>query len=88
MILLGHATVNIAIPLTNYTSLRNKILEHDLQLMIGANLILNDVEKIANEVLMKAKKEELYIGLFLFFKILIIFWKIARSIEYNKTSLI
>lgn len=62
MILLGHATVNIAIPLTNYTSLRNKILEHDLQLMIGANLILNDVEKIANEVLMKAKKEELYIG--------------------------
>lgn len=70
MILFGHATVNIAIPLTNYTSLRNKILEHDLQLMIGANLILNDVEKIANEVLMKAKKEELYIGLFLFFKIL------------------
>lgn len=64
MVLLTCATVNVALPRANYTILRNEILEYEQRLMIGANLTLNDIERAANKVLMKVKKEELNAGLF------------------------
>ncbi|KAF3419908.1 hypothetical protein E2986_00234 [Frieseomelitta varia] len=62
MVLLTCATVNVAFPRANYTILRNEILEYEQRLMIGANLTLNDIERAANKVLMKVKKEELNAG--------------------------
>ena len=64
MVLLTCVAVNIAFPRANYTILRNEILEYEQRLMIGANLTLNDIERAANKVLMKVKKEELNAGLF------------------------
>lgn len=64
IILLGYAAVNAAFLRVNYTVLRNEILKYEERLMIGANLTLNDDEKAANKVLMKAKEEELITGLF------------------------
>ncbi|XP_012250100.1 adenosine deaminase 2-like [Bombus impatiens] len=62
IILLGYAAVNAAFLRVNYTVLRNEILKYEERLMIGANLTLNDDEKAANKVLMKAKEEELIAG--------------------------
>ncbi|XP_034178804.2 adenosine deaminase [Osmia lignaria lignaria] len=56
--LLVSAHVNL-LPLGNYKALREEILEYEQRLMIGSNLNLNDVEKQANKILMKAKREEL-----------------------------
>lgn len=64
IVLLAYAAVNVAFPRINYTILRNEILKYEERLMIGANLTLNDDEKAANKILMKAKKEELNAGLF------------------------
>lgn len=61
--LLLSAHVN-SLPLGNYKALREEILEYEQRLMIGSNLNLNDVERQANKILMKAKREELDAGSF------------------------
>ncbi|CAK9827394.1 Adenosine deaminase 2 [Anthophora retusa] len=60
--LLVYVNVNVAFPYHNYSTLRNEILEYEQRLMVGANLMLNEVERIANEILTEARNEELKAG--------------------------
>ncbi|KOC65564.1 Adenosine deaminase CECR1 [Habropoda laboriosa] len=62
VILFCSAGVNVAFPRANYSSLRNEILEYEQRLMVGANITLNEIERVANGILTKAKDEELNAG--------------------------
>ncbi|XP_076389252.1 adenosine deaminase [Megachile rotundata] len=52
------ATTN-SLPSRNYTALRQELLDYEQRLMIGSHLKLNDVEEVANKIIMKAKRQEL-----------------------------
>ncbi|XP_076647903.1 adenosine deaminase [Halictus rubicundus] len=53
---------SLAMPQINYKTLREHILEYEQRLMLGANLTLNDLERAANDILMKEKWNELEAG--------------------------
>ncbi|XP_076285303.1 adenosine deaminase isoform X2 [Lasioglossum baleicum] len=56
------ADMNLAMPLINYKTLRKQILEYEQRFMLGGKLTLNDLERAANEILMKEKRNELEAG--------------------------